>query len=164
MAIHRGKLDEGRAYLEETLALDLKAGVPAGIATSRVNLAAVLVRTGLVSEARDMVRAALPVFADLGDPDGVAECLERLVEIAAASGDSVGAIRFLSAATAIREREGVPLRDIDRVETDLIAAAAEESLDATVLQEARAEGAAMDVDAAVAFAAQATTALLGPGP
>ena len=155
VAIDRGRYDEARTHLEEALELDRASGASGVVAYSSSLLGTVHLRTGRRDEGIALLRSALATFAELGDPDGVAECLERLGE-ATLDVDPGHAARLSYAAAAIRRREDVPLRPPDEAEAMRQMLAIEAALDAPALANARADAAAMDVEAATAYALAAT--------
>src|SRR5205814_8341876 len=126
------------------------------VAYSSGLLGTVLLRTGRRDEGVALLRSALATFAGLGDADGVAECLDRLSE-AALVDDPPRAARLAYASSAIRRREDVALRPADAAETARHFSAIEAALSAQALDAARADAAAMDVEAATAYALAETS-------
>ena len=82
LAIDRDRLDEAIGYLEEGLALDRLGGSSSGVAYSAAALGTAFLRAGRRDEADALLRSALTAFHELDDPDGVAESLERIAEVA----------------------------------------------------------------------------------
>jgi predicted ATPase len=157
VAIDQGRYDEARTLLEEAVRLDRASGATGVVAYSSSLLGTVLLRTGRHGEAVALLRAALTTFAELGDVDGVAECLERLGEATLAD-DPATAARLLAASSTIRQREDVPLRPPDEAVATRLMHAVEAALDPALLAAARAEAAAMDLEAATAYALASTSA------
>ena len=155
VAIDRGRYDEARIHLVEALELDRASGASGVVAYSSSLLGTVYLRTGRRGEGITLLRSALATFAGLGDADGVAECLERLSE-AALGDDPARAARLSHAAATIRQREDVPIRPPDEAEAMRQMLAIEAALDAPALANARADAAAMDLEAATAYALAAT--------
>jgi len=156
VAIDGGRYDEARTLLEEALRLDRASGGMGVVAYSSNLLGTVLVRTGHHDQGVSLLRSALVTFARLGDPDGVAECLERLSE-AMLGDDPARAARLAYASATIRQREDVPLRPPDEAEAARHMQAIEAALDAPALMDARADASAMDLEAATAYALAATS-------
>jgi predicted ATPase len=156
VAIDRGRYDEARSLLEEAVGLDRASGGSGVVAYSSSLLGTVLLRTGRRADALVLLRPALETFAELGDADGVAECLERLGE-AMLTQDVARAARLVYAAGAIRRRHDVPVRLPDEAAATRLTIAVETALDAGSLTDARAEAAAMDLEAATAYALATTT-------
>ncbi len=151
VALDRDRPDEARKLLEEALDLDRTAGATGGTAYSSAALGAALLGLGRRDEAITLLEYALAVFADLDDGDGVAESLERLAE-ATFPDDPGRAARLLFAAAAIRQRESAMLRGVDQARLDALTATITGAVEAEVLQAAMADGRAMDIASAVAFA------------
>jgi predicted ATPase/class 3 adenylate cyclase len=156
VAIDRGRYDEAQSLLEEAVGLDRASGASGVVAYSSNLLGTVLVRTGRRAEALDLLRPALETFAELGDADGVAECLERLGE-AVLTQDPARAARLVYAAGAIRRQHDVPLRAPDEAAAERLMLAVDAALETEALAEARTEAAVMDLEAAVAYALASTT-------
>jgi predicted ATPase/class 3 adenylate cyclase len=156
VAIDRGRYDEARSLLEEAVGLDRASGASGVVAYSSSLLGTVMLRTGHRAEALDLLRNALATFAELGDADGVAEGLECLGE-AMLTEDTARAARLVYAAAAIRRQHDVPVRPPDEAAAARLVIAVETALDAGSLTEARADAAAMDLEAAAAYALASTT-------
>jgi len=155
VAIDRGQYEEARTVLEEAVRLDRASGATGVVAYSSSLLGTVLLRTGRRDEALALLRAALATFAELGDVDGVAECLERLGEAILAS-DPEAAARLLAASSTIRQREDIPLRPLDEAVATRLMHEVEAAVDPASLAAARADAAAMDIEAAGAYALAVT--------
>jgi predicted ATPase/class 3 adenylate cyclase len=151
VAIDRRHFVLAIARLEEALEIDQRLGARGGSAYSSSALGTARLRAGQRDEADSLLRSALSVFHELEDVDGIAESLERLGEVAV--GDDPGrAARLLLGAQSIRERERIRLRQIDEDTVSQLLGRAVDALGPDQLAAARADAAAMDVDAAVAFA------------
>lgn len=151
VAIDRGQFGEAIDRLEEALEIDRSSGARGGSAYSSSALGTALLRIGRRDDALILLRSALGVFHELEDADGIAESLERLGEAAAA--DNAGlAFRLLLAAQSLRDREGISLRRIDEDAVRALLGNVAQALSADQLAVARADSAAMDIDAAVEFA------------
>jgi len=96
-------------------------------------------RSGDVERARDGFDEALRSFARLGDPGGVADCLDGLARIAVAGGDGLRAGRLAGAAQGLRDTRGRRPVRADEPPPD-------------VPESARDEGRAMSFEEAVAYA------------
>jgi len=151
LAIDRRDFDLAIERLEEALEIDRRLGARGGSAYSSAALGTALLRVGRREEALILLRSALAVFHELDDADGIAESLERLGE-AALRDNPARAARLLLAGQSIRERERVDLRRIDEEAVSQLLRDIAEALKPDQLDTARADSAAMDIDAAVAFA------------
>jgi predicted ATPase/class 3 adenylate cyclase len=156
VAHDRGRLDDAIDLLRQALRRDEASGARGGAATSLVNLGGVLIDTGRIGEGLTALRSAMPVVAELADPELVAELLEHLGQAALADGGATGAAaatRLLLTAQVLRDREGLRLRDVERAGLDKTLLAATARLDVAAVEQAAAEARAMDLDAALALAA-----------
>ncbi len=151
LAIDRGAFGPAIELLWEAVGIDRASGATGGVAYSSSALGTALLRSGRRKEALGLLRSALAVFHELDDADGVAESLERLGE-AAAPDEPARAARLLLAARSVREHERLALRGIDEARASELFASVTEALTADELEIARAEAAAMDIDAAVSYA------------
>ncbi len=151
IAIDRGRYQEARTLLEEAVSLDRASGAAGAAAYSTLTLGTALLRLGERPEAVDLLRGALTTFAALDNDDGVAESLERLGE-AVLGDDPSASARLLSAAIEIRRRADIPVRPADKLVTQRLEQAVEATVEPGVLAAARAEAAAMDLEAATAYA------------
>jgi hypothetical protein len=92
-------------------------------------------------------RQSLALRRALGEPLGIAQCLEGLA-LTADRDRAAWAARLLGAAEAIRERLGAPLPPVDRPEHDAAVAAARAALGDDGFAAAWAAGRTMTIDAA----------------
>ena len=83
---------------------------------------------------------------------GCAWCLEGLAQIAGALGHTVRAARLWGAAEALRTRIGASLSPAERSRHDGCVAATRARLDAATFEAAWAEGQAMTLEQAIAYA------------
>ncbi len=151
VAIDLGRYDVALVRLREAVDLDRATGARGVVAYSSSLLGTVLIRTDERAAGLALIREGLRTFADLGDADGVAECLELLGEAMIVEAPAVAA-RLLGAADAIRRREGVPIRPPDEAAARRAWTTLEAALDAMALAAAQDEVAAMDVEAATVYA------------
>ncbi len=151
LAIDRRDFGLAIERLEEALMIDKNLGARGGSAYSSSALGTALLKVGRTDEARRLLRTALSVFHELEDADGVAESLERLGEVEV-DHDPERAARLILGAQCIREREGINLRQIDESAISQLLDFVVEALTTDQLDSARADSAAMDINAAVAFA------------
>ncbi len=149
----RGRLDDAVDYMRRALAIDEEVGTDS-LTVAIINLANALVRAGRSQEGVAELRRALPGLTDLEDPELVADGLTGLASLtlsSSAESAPARAARMLSAANALRAREGLPLRPVDRREVEDLEARLRDRLDEGAIAEARTAAAAVDVDAALAI-------------
>ena len=135
------------------MAIDEDVGTDS-LTVAVINLANALIRAGRSQEGVAELRRALPGLADLEDPELVADALTGLASItldSSAESAPARAARMLTAANALRARERLPLRPVDRHEVDELEARVMSRLDEGVFAEAQSAAAAVDVEAALAI-------------
>jgi predicted ATPase/class 3 adenylate cyclase len=101
--------------------------------------------------ARAGFKEALDLFRELGDPRGVAECVAGMA-VLDAEGHPQRAARLLAAAFSTAESMGTRLSSSNQTEYDAAMAVIHAHLDGADFQSAWAEGRAMSLDDAVAYA------------
>jgi predicted ATPase/class 3 adenylate cyclase len=157
----RGDHARAAELFSDALMIDESIGAAGNVALDCANLGETLVRAGRLEDGLVQIRRALPGIAELEDPDEVANVL---TSIAHAMLDSRGptstddAARLLLAGEALRERERIPLRAIDRDEVDDLLQRIAVLLEPDVLDSIRAEVSSIDLPAAIALARTAAAA------
>lgn len=144
-------------FMTQALEIDEELG-SGSVIVACANLGATLIRAGRLDEGLIQIRRSLPGIEELEDPELVIETLTSLATVALGSAvpaSSLTAARLLFAAEALRERERIPLRDLDRAEVDTLHARISARLDPTILLEIRAEATVVDFVAAMALARDA---------
>jgi len=144
-ALVQGDLAAARGYLEES------------IATARVthvycNLGVVALEEGELTEARSHFATYLRRAQAIDNKDAIAQGIEGLACVAAASGQAAGAIRLAAAADALREMIGAPLSPYSREELNRHLRPAVEALSGTDYEVAWSEGQRMRIEDAIAYA------------
>jgi predicted ATPase len=149
----RGRFEDAVDYMRRALTIDEDVGTDS-LTVAVINLANALIRAGRSEEGISELRRALPGLAELADPELVADALTSLASTtleSSAESAPASAARMLSAANALRARERLPLRPVDRHEVDELEARLASRLDAGNLAAARSAAAAVDVEAALAI-------------
>jgi predicted ATPase/DNA-binding SARP family transcriptional activator len=152
VAKHQGDYEGARALHEESLAISRQLGDQRGIASSLNHLVLVAHYQGDYGGARALYEESLAICRQLGDQLITACSLEGLVAVAAAQGQPERAARLFGAAKALREEIGVPLLPSDRTDYDRDVAAARAALGEEAFTAAWAEGRAMSLNQAIAYA------------
>jgi predicted ATPase/class 3 adenylate cyclase/DNA-binding CsgD family transcriptional regulator len=106
------------------------------------------------------LRESIEVYRELGDVKGVGEVLERFVELAAARGEYVGALRLAGAATTLQQQAGAARPPSSQARLDRALEPARRTLGETAPHVAWEEGRALDLDGAIA----AALAITEPSP
>lgn len=121
--------------------------------------AGILLNLGLVAFAQDDLAAArgffdrsLALAHALGEPGGMAACLDGLAGVHAVGGDTQRAARLLGAADALRESIGEPVQPTDRADHERFVAAARDRLDADTFAAAHTAGTRLAIDEAIGLA------------
>jgi predicted ATPase/class 3 adenylate cyclase len=154
----RGDHARAAELFADALAIDESLGAVGNVALARANLGETLVRAGRLEDGLAQIRRALPGIAELEDPDEVATLL---VSLAHARLDNAGPVsaedvaRLILASEALRERERIPLRTMDRAEVDDLLRRTSDLLEPGSLDEIRVEVSAIDLPAAIALAGSA---------
>jgi tetratricopeptide (TPR) repeat protein len=149
----RGRLEDAVDYMRRALEIDEDVGSDS-LAVAIINLANALIRAGRSEEGVTELRRALPGLAHLRDPELVADALTGLAAHTLDSSEEEAparAARMLSSANALRTRERLPLRPVDRREVDELEARIKDRLEEAEFAEARSAAAAVDVEAALAI-------------
>jgi len=167
VALHLGEYQQAKALIDKGLALRKEAGSKSGIAWSLQNLGYLAQHQGEHRQAAALFEESLGLFLELGNKVGVAECLEGLASVSVASlgpetraaaadaalcGAADKPLRLFGAAEALREVADTPLPPYRRVDYDRDLAAARAQLDEAACAAAWAEGRAMSIEQAVAYA------------
>jgi hypothetical protein len=110
-------------------------------------------RQGDYAAARSLHEEGLAIFRELGDKGGIAQSLESLAGLAAVWGRGLErAARLWGAAAALREAIGAPLPPSEREKYEREVGAARAALGEEAFASAWAEGEAMTLEQAIAYA------------
>ncbi|HEX7221793.1 MAG TPA: tetratricopeptide repeat protein, partial [Candidatus Limnocylindrales bacterium] len=125
-------------------------------------LGSALLRLGPMDEAREPLRDALEAFHEAGDVSGIAIVLDDLASLAMGDGDTRRAARLFGAARALSSAGGVGLADFTESSFEE-SRPTPRTMDPAELERYAAEGRAMSLDDAVAYALDMPVGEL-PGP
>jgi predicted ATPase len=106
----QGRVDEAVAQFEKSLSVARRIRDTLGQAISLSHLGWARMVGGEPGRARECFAEQLLLASTIGHDEGIADALEGMFAVAAASGDIDRAGRMLGAAEAIRERKGLPTR------------------------------------------------------
>ncbi|HEX2202903.1 MAG TPA: BTAD domain-containing putative transcriptional regulator [Longimicrobium sp.] len=151
----RGDDARAAALYEEGLALAREAGYAGGAIVFLGNLGRIAHRGGDWRRASARFRESLETAWALGDRYGVASELSDLAGVAAVAGDLERAARLFGAAEALFTALGAHHAPMDRPQHDRNLAHARSRLSADAWERAWAEGEAMPLEEAVAYAISA---------
>ena len=159
MVVHRrGDYPRARALLEQSLALFRGMGRGNAIAGVLTSLGEVRLYWGDVAERGRRTPRAWRSARRSGQKRCIAVCLAGLAAVADAQGDPVRAARLFGSAEALREAIGAQLQPVDRGEYDRQVAAVRAHLEAAAGDRAWAEGRALPMDQAIAYALETPAA------
>ncbi len=156
--IARQQGDYARAVelYEAGLTLSRTAGFQSGIAEMLRSLGDVALRKGEYQKAGALVRESLALSANQGDHHNTVACLASLAELACATKEFALAARLSGVLEAHAVATGASMALGDRAAFERIVAAARSQLDEASFESAWAEGRAMPLEQAVAYALEAT--------
>ncbi len=153
LLLHEGKIEQAGVLFEEALEALKKIGDESCAAGATGNLADVAQRKGEFEQAALLLRQSLVSFEKLGNEDAVAETVERFALLAAATGDEERAARLLGAAeTQLGGTE--TLSTAFKVDRQKLVASLQNSFGDQSFKQFYAEGAAMSLQEAVAYATE----------
>jgi predicted ATPase len=158
LALNQGDFARASALCGESLTLQRKLGDKRGMAISLNNLAYAALYEGRFREALAPLQESLALAQELGDRDGIAYRLEGMSVVAAAQDEVERAARLLGGADALFE---VIKADLDPAERDLherTIADVRARLGEEAFAAAWAEGRAMSLSEAVAYAREEQSA------
>ncbi|HEX6736765.1 MAG TPA: tetratricopeptide repeat protein, partial [Vicinamibacteria bacterium] len=136
----------------EALAIWREAGDRPGVGVGLGALGLVALERGDYAVARDHLAEALAIWRQLGIKTLIAESLARLAMVAGAQGHAARAARLFGAAQALYGAAGGGVSPVERGTYERQLAAARTQLDEGAWSAAWAEGRAMPLEQAVAYA------------
>jgi predicted ATPase/class 3 adenylate cyclase len=149
-----GDLELARSYYQQGFRLAQRMKSRFFEAALQSELVHVARQAGEFGAAKAGYRQMIVKWRDLGMRAAVANQLECLAFIARAEDQPARAARLLGAAEALRELIHIPMADYERPEYEREVAALRAQMDAAAFGAAWAEGRAMTLDQAVAYALQ----------
>jgi predicted ATPase/class 3 adenylate cyclase/Tfp pilus assembly protein PilF len=148
----QGDYGAARGRHEESLAISRRVGGRLRVAQSLINLANLARERGEYATARAMYQESLTILTELDNRLDLAEALEGVAALAAVQTEPARAVRLGGAAAALRERIHAPLDPIGQARLDSSLAPARQAQGADGGAAAWAEGRAMTLEQAVAYA------------
>ncbi len=158
MISHRqGDFDEARLHFEEGLAIQRQLGNQWGIAEVLNNLGQTFVRQGLHGDARRQHAESITVSREIENYQGVATSLGSFGLLAVVTGELRRAACLLGAAKALHKQINSPVPSDTQEEIDVTLERLVKTLGDAAFAEAWAEGQAMPLEHAVAYALENDT-------
>ena len=148
----RGDHERAEALYGESVALFRGLRDRRGIGSLLHNLGYVGLHRGDAQRAAALFRESMTLFLESGDQQGVSECLVGLAGVATTAGRPRPAARLFGAAEARSEAIGAPISPSNRPEYEHFVAAARTGLGEGEFATAWAEGRAMGIEQAIAYA------------
>jgi tetratricopeptide (TPR) repeat protein len=151
-AYEQGDHAEARSLFEESLTFSRDGGNKWGIAARLGHLGRAAYVQGDYSAARSLHEECLTIWRELGYKRGIAQSLESFARLAARGREWERAARLLGAAAALRDAIGAPPAPHRREEGERELDAARAALGEESFAASWAEGRAMPLEQAVAYA------------
>jgi predicted ATPase/class 3 adenylate cyclase len=148
----KGEHTKAKALLQESLELYRSLGAVPGLASVLNSLGMVALSEGDLQRAGTLLRESLVQYRDVGDKWHIALCLDRLARVAAAQGAWERTARLLGAEEALRQTIGAPLPPSEHHGREQTLQLAHEHLGEELFAAAWADGYAMKLEDAIAYA------------
>ena len=161
LAREHGEYGRARELLEESLARYQERGSQWGMAMTSFNLGSVAHCQGDYRRARQLYKESLALFYEQGNKHGIANSLENLGMLHDEEGQHAETARqaaaLWAAAATLRQEIGAPLAGSVRDEVEQTQAHARGRVDEATWTTAWAEGEALTLEQAIAYAMELET-------
>ncbi len=154
MAGYMGELDVARAHMNRGVELSKQMGNKRMVYSSRSELAHILREHGLLDEAYEIYKEALPGWKDLGHRAAIAHELECIAYILIRREEPDRAARLFGAAENLREIIDTEMTSIERKEYEKEVAALRDMLGENEFKRTWGEGRALTMEQAIHLAVQ----------
>lgn len=154
MALQQDNLEAAERYLQQALAIFQSLAHPLGLAWLFGSLGWLRLAQQDYARAAEFFEDCLRYSIEVGEKRPLVAALERLACLASAQGDAVRAARIFGATTALRVGLMAPLPPVFAAQHAPYLALMRAALDADSELAARAEGAALTLEQAIAYALQ----------
>jgi predicted ATPase/uncharacterized protein HemY len=151
-ALLQGDETQAQRREEECLVIAREIGNEYGIGLALLNLGHLAQHAGDYARARALLEESLAYMREVSDPIGIACCLAALTGVTGRQGEAERAVRLFGAVEAIFERLQVVPGRAHRIEMERNVAAVRVELDEATFATGWAEGRAMAVEQAIAYA------------
>ncbi len=152
LALRQHKYEHAQVHYTKALALCTSSKYRDGRAWSLRSLGKLALHQEHFARAQMRLREALMLFRESGDHRGMTACQEDLASLAAAQGQAAPAARLLATVEAQRERKGGQRMVLDHEMYERMLGSVRAQLDQATWEAAWAEGRAMSLEQAVAYA------------
>jgi non-specific serine/threonine protein kinase len=157
-AYFTGNLTQARVFLEESLSLSQEIGNSWASGRRLVRLGLIVHAQGNLAQGVALIKEGLVICRQAGDKSGIACALAGLGSVARVDGELVRAIRVMGSLAAFCEATGATLWLTHRQEHERNVALAREQMDAVMFDATWAEGLALTLEQAIAYAMEAPAA------
>jgi tetratricopeptide (TPR) repeat protein len=146
--------DYGRAIEQIKAGLEVfqELGNERGIAIALVTLGDALRMQGDLAQSTALYRESITIRQEIGERQAVTDCFEGLAAIAYTQGNLARSAKLLGAAEVLREKSQIPMPPADRVNHERVVMALRTQLDEATFNSAWAEGRAISLEQAMAYA------------
>lgn len=152
VALRQGDYGAARLQFEEALAVAQEMGDAQFMADALLHLGAVALHWGDARESAALYQQSLTLYQGQGYKDGISESLSGLAEVAVLSGQPEQAARLCGAGEALREVSHSRLSPLRRAAYDRLVKGIRTRLADAAFAKAFAQGRAMELSQAIAFA------------
>jgi len=152
LAFWQGDYEQGRTYFEESIVLSEEVGRHTNGPWAQTFLAHIALRQGDAAQAREGFEDCLRQFHKAGVTIGVVFAIEGLASLSVTQGQFERAARLLAWADATRESLGDRRPAVEQADVDRDLNAIRARLDEAALRAAQAEGPALTMEQAIAYA------------
>ena len=152
VALSQRELDTATAHFEQSLAILRTLGDTANVARSMYNLGAVAVEQNRLDDARTLLGESIAVSERVGDSEDVAWCLIAFAAVASRTAQPLYGARMLGFAIALLDRIGATMKPFEQNLYARTRDALGGALGPANLEAELAEGARLDLTAAVELA------------
>jgi predicted ATPase/DNA-binding CsgD family transcriptional regulator len=159
MALRQGDYAGARAHFEETLSVAQEMGDEPFIANALAHLGTVALRVGDYPQSATLYQQSLALNREQGNKDGIVEDLAGLAAVASLLGQPKRAAGLFGAVEALREMSGIMLSPLRRAEYDRTVEGIRAHLDQATFAQAWAQGRAMPLEQAIAYALETKDAV-----
>jgi predicted ATPase/DNA-binding XRE family transcriptional regulator len=159
LAIYEGDAAHAQALHQKAIALYQEIGDPVMVAWALRNLGRVVHLQGEHGQARALLVESLTLLHERGNPYQIGCCLDALAGVVSAQGQPEQAARLFGAGQALRADLQWPWPLGARIDYECDLSIVRTHLDAATFAAAWAEGRAMSVEQAIAYALNATVQL-----
>jgi len=148
--------ETARARYAESLIIFRELGHKWDIASSLADLGNLARDQSDYASARVLYEESMVIFGELGDRRGIARLLESFAGLVAAQRRPKRALRLSGAAASLRKALGAPLSSLERANLEHSLALARQTLGQEASEAECAQGAAMTLEQAIAYAFEIT--------